>query len=65
MTTRRRPVLPSDSIAYLNTGMTQVRLPVIPERSRGAVRKGGPPRSPEQCRLHHDWGPGLVDMTAY
>jgi hypothetical protein len=31
----------------LNTAMTQVRLPVIPE----------------QCRLHHDWGPGLVDIT--
>jgi hypothetical protein len=38
---------PRYSIVCLNTGVTQVRLPVIPE----------------QCRLGHPWGPGLVDMS--
>jgi len=31
----------------LNTGVVQVRLPAIPE----------------QCRLHHPWGPGLVEIS--
>jgi hypothetical protein len=35
------------SSVCLNTVVAQVRLPVIPE----------------QCRLHHPWGPGLVDVS--
>src|ERR1022692_4671965 len=43
---KAHPALPKRSIACLNTTVEQVRLPVIPD----------------QCRMHHPWGPGLVTI---
>ena len=43
---RKCPLFQPRSIACLNTIVEQVRLPVIPE----------------QCRMHHPWGPGLVTI---
>ena len=43
----RDRALPGFSIVCLNTGVSRVRLSVIPE----------------QCRLGHPWGPGLVSMS--